>query len=563
MGIKLLALDIDDTLIHKGGTVSEANIRAINAARDAGVYVMLATGRGYLGASRIVEQLALDTLIVNYGGAVINDTKTGRSVMTTEMDGGEIIKILELANDLGLHSHIYQGDGIVTEKPHPYAEKYTRSLSLPYTVDPDIRKKIWKNVPKALIITEPERVDELLPVFQKEFDGRICVSASSPGFIEFNKLGVNKGTAVEWVANFLGIKREETAAIGDNTLDYELIKYAGIGAVVENGSESLKRIADTVVPSSGEDGVAYFIEKFVLEKEEYKLGFDIGGTNIVAALIKDDRIIKKRSRQFEKTTGEGLADELYELAAALTEDCGIAPGSVSSVGVCIPGSVDTGRGVVVDAHNLGLHDSPFRELVKARFNKPVSLMNDADAAALAEMKLGALRGTKNSMLVTIGTGIGVGIVLGGRAFLGGRGNGVEAGHVMMDAHGGTCTCGRRGCIETLCSASALTAAARRLIGADADAKTLTDRAKAGDEVCKKAFAEYAENLACALASYINILDPERIALGGGLSGAGDFLIDSIRESVDRQSFFRTPTPIVIAQLGNDAGLIGACLYTEE
>ena len=563
MAIKLLALDIDDTLITRGGSVSKNNLRAIDLARKAGVYVMLATGRGYLGASRIVKELGVDTLIVNYGGAVINDTRTHKSVMTTELDSGAIIEILDFADELGLHSHIYQGDGIVTERAHPYAKKYTRALDLPYTVDPEIRKKTWRNVPKALIITEPERVSELLPVFKKRFEGRVCVSASSPGFIEFNKLGANKGTAIEWVADHLGIKKEETAAIGDNTLDSEMIEYAGIGAVVENGNEELKRIADVLVPSSENDGVAYFIENYVLTRGKLKLGFDIGGTNIVCGLVKDNRIIKKSSQPFEKVSDERLAERLYDQALSLMCECGETPESIASIGVCIPGSVDVSRGVVVDAHNLGLHDSPFRSLVQKRFNKPVALVNDADAAALAEMKLGSLAGTDTSMLITVGTGIGVGLIINGRVFLGGRGKGVEAGHIRMDRRGPACTCGRTGCIETFCSASYLDARARTVFGADADAKTLISAVKRGEKAALDVWEEYTDNLADAIASYINIIDPERIAIGGGLSGAGEFLIASIRRKVDAGAFFREPTPIVIAVLGNDAGLLGACIYADE
>ena len=317
------------------------------------------------------------------------------------------------------------------------------------------------------------------------------------------------------------------------------------------------------------------------------IGFDIGGTNVVCALMDENcSVIKKISRPFKKNTdGAEAGDEIFiagELRTLAEEVCsaaGVPYESVPSVGVCIPGSVDTERGIVIDAYNLGLHDSHFRDAVSAVMGKPASLLNDADAAALAEQRLGALRETKNSMLVTIGTGIGVGIVLGGRLFHGGRGSGIEAGHAQMDVRGEYCTCGRRGCIETLCSATRLNREARKLFenaspelkeryeklsgGGKFDAKALIEGAKNGEKECLAVWETYLDDLANALGSYINILDPEMIAIGGGVSGAGAFLTEPLIELTAKQSFFRTPTPIVCAALGNDAGLVGAALYANE
>ncbi|MBR4636013.1 MAG: ROK family protein [Clostridia bacterium] len=596
MNIKLLVTDIDDTLVYKSGPVSEENLRAIRAAREAGIYVTLATGRGYFGASRVVKQLGLDTFVINYGGAVIMDASTDKPIFTTELENSYVHEILGMANEMDLHAHLYQGDCIVYEKPHKYASNYVAALNLPSRIDPDIRKKVWSAVPKVLIITEPERVPELLPFFQKHFEGRVAVSGSSPGFIEFNRLGQNKGTAVAQLAKMLGIERENVAAIGDNTLDYEMIEYAGVGVVVENGNEKLKAIADVIVPPCTENGVAYFINNYLLNDREtvergennmYSIGFDIGGTNVVCALMDDGyRIIKKLSRPFRKNDSGSeagdesfIANELKTLAEGVCRESNVPLEDVPSVGVCIPGSVDTERGIVIDAYNLGLHDSHFRDAACKAMNKPVSLLNDADAAALAEQRLGALAETKTSMLVTIGTGIGVGIVLDGKLFHGGRGNGVEAGHVQMDLHGEHCTCGRRGCIETLCSATRLNREAAKLFESAEgetkayyeklaasnkfDAKALIDAAKQGDPACGAIWTQYLSDLANALGSYINILDPEMIAIGGGVSGAGDFLTEPLIELTAKQSFFRTPTPIVCAKLGNDAGLVGAALYGRE
>lgn len=265
MKYKLFIMDIDDTLVLHAGRVSDENLAAINKAREAGVYVTLATGRGYRGSAPVRKQLHLDTYIINYGGAIIMDSKTDKPLFVTELEDRYIKEILDMAEKLEVHSHIYQGDCIIYEKPHEYAKAYTSTLKLPYMIDPDIRKKQWQNVPKALVITEDERVKQLLPIFQEHFEGRVHISASSPGFIEFNRIGANKGSSAAMLADKLGIKREEVAAIGDNTLDYELIEWAGLGAVVMNGNEKLKKIADVITPSCADNGVAWLINNYILK----------------------------------------------------------------------------------------------------------------------------------------------------------------------------------------------------------------------------------------------------------------------------------------------------------
>lgn len=261
---KLLALDIDDTIVPRNKPMSQRDIEAIQRARAAGVYVTLATGRGFLGSSPVWKQLGLDTLIINYGGAMINDAATGKPFFVTELQSETVVRVLSLAEEMGLHAHLYQGDCIVYGRPHPYAEMYSAHLSLPSRVEPNILNMVWRGVPKVLIITEPERVKELLPFFAERFRGECAVSASSPGFIEFNRIGASKGSALELIAAHLGIDMSETAAVGDNTLDSEMIKAAGLGACVENGSDAVKAIADVIVPSCEEGGAAYFIDNYII-----------------------------------------------------------------------------------------------------------------------------------------------------------------------------------------------------------------------------------------------------------------------------------------------------------
>ncbi|MBO4563659.1 MAG: excinuclease ABC subunit UvrC [Clostridia bacterium] len=265
---RLLAIDIDDTLLPRNGSISERNKRAIKAAEDAGIYVTLATGRGYHGASKVREELNIERLVINYGGAMINDPKTGKPFMTTELDSSTVTYIMDLAEGLGLHVHLYQGDEIVYEHEHEYGRLYSEHLGLPARIEPNVRKMVWKNVPKVLIITEPEKVPELLPFFREKLQGRAAVSGSSPGFIEFNKIGASKGTALKMLAEHLGIAQNETAAIGDNTLDKEMIEWAGLGCCVEDGNEEVKKIADVIAPKCEDDGVAYFIENYLLKESE-------------------------------------------------------------------------------------------------------------------------------------------------------------------------------------------------------------------------------------------------------------------------------------------------------
>lgn len=262
---KLLAMDIDDTLLPRGGVISDANKRAIKAAEEAGVYVTIATGRGFLGSKKVWSELGLNKLIINYGGAMINDASTGKPFFVTELEPDTVRYILDLAEELDLHAHLYQGDEIVYEHEHIYGTLYSEALSLPKRIEPSIRSMIWRNVPKVLIITEPERVEYLLPYFAGKLSGLAAVSGSSPGFIEFNKIGANKGTALHLLADHLGISRSETAAIGDNTLDIEMIRWAGLGCCVEDGNELVKSEAGVIAPSCINDGVKWFIDNFILD----------------------------------------------------------------------------------------------------------------------------------------------------------------------------------------------------------------------------------------------------------------------------------------------------------
>ncbi len=317
---------------------------------------------------------------------------------------------------------------------------------------------------------------------------------------------------------------------------------------------------------------------------KYKIGVDIGGTNIASALYDQDyNIICRKSVPFPKGKDvyfvsrvlKSLSDEL--VLSADKKMC-----DVESLGIAVPGSIDSLGETVIDAHNLGFFDAPMLKAAKEAFEEQhekglkIALINDADAATLAEHKKGSLQNCNTAAMLTLGTGVGGGLIINGRLFRGGRGSGVELGHMIIDQNGrndAECTCGNNGCGEALCSATWLIKQGRKhfcgMIAGMADgkvenvtAKTVVDCAMAGDKIALEIFEEYTDSLSSLAASIINLLDVEKIAIGGGVSGAGDFLVAPVNEKVHKKSFFRTHGEIVTAHFKNDAGILGGALVHE-
>ena len=257
---KLIALDIDDTITLDPRVVPDEIIEAVGKARGHGMHVTVATGRGWLGTKPRIDQLGITDPAINYGGAMITEPGTGKALHANEIPPELVTEVLGEARALGIHAHIYQGDAVIAEEPNPYVEGYTGRLGLPHEYDPDIMKKTWRGVPKVLMMTTDERAQRLIPELQKKYAGKLKVSGSSKGFIEFNSPDANKGTGLEWVAGYLGIAQEDTVAVGDNSLDLEMIRWAGLGCAVDNGKPEVKEAADLVIPSCAELGVAKLIE---------------------------------------------------------------------------------------------------------------------------------------------------------------------------------------------------------------------------------------------------------------------------------------------------------------
>ena len=290
-----------------------------------------------------------------------------------------------------------------------------------------------------------------------------------------------------------------------------------------------------------------------------QIGFDIGGTNIKAGVLDDQfNILAENVRPFPR--GENpkkVLDIMVDMVSQLLSLAKFKNEDISSIGVAVPGTLDTENEVVLDAYNLGFHQFPLKELLEEKFpGIPILLANDANAAALGELYKGAFFGCKTAILFTLGTGVGGGLILGGKLFNGGMNHGVELGHVRLIHDGPLCTCGNRGCIETVCSA-------KFFENQGLEAKEVIDKAKAGDQQSLEIFHEYLGYLSDAIVSVSMLLDPEVIALGGGISKAGDFLFDPLRTLIKEKSFFKFPHKTVPTELGNTAGFVGAAILGKE
>jgi glucokinase len=304
--------------------------------------------------------------------------------------------------------------------------------------------------------------------------------------------------------------------------------------------------------------------------EAETIGVDLGGTKIqVGVLAGVETLWESR----ETSRGQDQ-DELVELLVREVNAAREARPEAVAVGLGIPATINQERGVAISAVNLPLLDLPVRDVVSERVGLPVFLDNDANVAALAEYRYGAARGKPTMVMLTIGTGIGGGLILGGEIFRGATGAGAELGHVVIQADGPPCqgNCPNHGCVEALASGTALGREGRAAAesapdsalgrlhaeGRDIDGLAVTEAALAGDETAIGVFELIGGRLGVACASFANIFEPEAIVVGGGVIEAGDLLLDPARKEVRARALRpMNETPILAATLGNDAGMIGA------
>ena len=304
----------------------------------------------------------------------------------------------------------------------------------------------------------------------------------------------------------------------------------------------------------------------------YRIGIDLGGTNIAAGVVDEGQHIVA---EVSLPTGaerpaEAVVADICRAAEKAMEKAGITAAHCASVGIGSPGTCDSANGVVVRAYNLGWFNVPVCSMVTARLGLPCHLSNDANCAALAEQVAGAAVGHDNVVLITLGTGVGGGIIIGGKIYDGMRGAGAELGHTLLVLDGEPCTCGRRGCWEAYSSATALIRQARQaaaehpeslLAGAEEiTGKTVFDAADRGDETANAVVDRFCDYLGAGVTNIVNALAPEVILIGGGISRQGERLLAPVRRYVEKNCFGGKDGAIPIiaaARLGNDAGIIGA------
>lgn len=300
------------------------------------------------------------------------------------------------------------------------------------------------------------------------------------------------------------------------------------------------------------------------------MGVDVGGTTVKGMIVDESgKIISEGN--VPTVCGEGLADCVVALADILVQACGKVYSDLRGIGVCSPGIVSK-DGVVVFAGNLKLKNYPLRKLLEEKLGLEVRVANDANAGALGEAKFGAGKGYKDSVLITLGTGVGGGIVIDGKLFEGNLGAGAEIGHMVIDRGGDKCTCGRRGCFEVYCSAKALTTRTRRVMEDDTASemwKTYTHDTADGrtafeymdcDRSARRIVDWYLKNLACGITNVANVFRPQIILIGGGVCAQGSRLTVPLQKLVNDELFGGTdyaPVRIECASLGNRAGGYGA------
>lgn len=311
----------------------------------------------------------------------------------------------------------------------------------------------------------------------------------------------------------------------------------------------------------------------------YNIGIDLGGTNIAAAIVDESgTILRKGSvptlRERDYTL---IVKDMATLALNLVKEHGLDVKDIHSVGIGSPGTPDTEKGLIVYANNLQFNNTPIREEFNKYFNVPVYIENDANAAAFGEFVSGVGSKFKDFVAITLGTGVGAGVIVDNKIITGSFHGGAELGHAVIQVGGSTCTCGRKGCWEEYSSATALIREGKKaaiahpasklneLVGSDIEkmnAKIVFDAAQAGDEVAQSVIDWYIDYLAVGLVNVINIFQPQAIALGGGVSAQKENLLVPLRDKMVHEIYGGAEalkTELLVCELGNDAGIIGAAM----
>lgn len=309
---------------------------------------------------------------------------------------------------------------------------------------------------------------------------------------------------------------------------------------------------------------------------KYYVGIDLGGTNIVAGVVDEDyNIIAKATTKTNCPCPEKeIAGDMAKMALQAVENAGLTMDKIEWIGIGTPGIANSETGIIEYANNLGFKNTPMVKYIRETIDKPVFIENDANAAAYGEYVAGAAKGAKNAVCITLGTGVGGGIIIDGKIYSGSNFAGAEIGHTVIEVDGVQCSCGRKGCFEAYSSATGLIRMTKEAIAEHPDcimakmaeekgkvtARTSFDSMREGDEYAKEVVDKYIKYLAAGITNAINTFQPDILCIGGGVCNEGDPLLLPMKAIVKEEVYTRNSeknTEIVIAQLGNDAGIIGA------
>lgn len=267
---KLLAVDLDDTLLNSRLEISLGNREALRLAREAGVRVTLATGRMYRAALPYARQLELAGPLITYQGALVKDAGTGKTLFHRPVPLDLALEVMARVNHYGFHINTYLEDNLYVARPTPEGERYAALSGVPLEVVGDLSdflRRQGQDPTKVLVIAGEEQLDNLAQELRPVFNHSLHITKSKPHFLEFSHPLANKGDALAAVAEGIGVNREQIIAVGDTYNDLEMIDYAGLGVAVANARAAVKSRAGFVTLSNDEDGVAAVIRKFILEVE--------------------------------------------------------------------------------------------------------------------------------------------------------------------------------------------------------------------------------------------------------------------------------------------------------
>ena len=310
----------------------------------------------------------------------------------------------------------------------------------------------------------------------------------------------------------------------------------------------------------------------------YYVGIDLGGTNIKAGVVDSEgKLLNKLSiKTHAERSMEEIIHDMGTLAKDAIADAGLEVADVEAIGIGSPGTPDNKEGLLVYSSNLPFNNAPMRKLIREVIDLPVYIDNDANCAAMAEAVAGAAKGTKDSVTITLGTGVGAGVIVNGRIYSGFNQAGSEFGHTVLVSGGIQCKCGRKGCFEQYASATALARMTEEAAKANPDsvmnrlieetghsnAKIAFVAQREGDKVADEVIDKYTDYLADGLANAINTFMPEVLVVGGGVCNEGDPLLIPMREKTMSRPYFGPGVPkteVRLAQMGNDAGIVGAAM----